>query len=139
MSSSLIRIVRNAWRLGPRGYMRLMNGLGDAKSGTLVGKDKYGNEFYENNTEDEIHLRTRWVVYKDFYGDMSHVEPGWHFWLGYGVDRAPNNTLPENLSRIAAPSPDNYTNLTGTPGAYMCYSTTKPKVTPWNPTVAERQ
>jgi NADH dehydrogenase (ubiquinone) 1 alpha subcomplex subunit 12 len=115
-----------------------MNGMGDAKSGTLVGRDAYGNEYFENPNEDEIHLRTRWVVYKDYYCDISQVEPGWHYWLGYGIDVPPNKTAPEYKSVPACPGPQNYTNLTGTPGAYMCYSTTRPKVQPWNPTVGQR-
>ncbi|CAN6636732.1 NADH dehydrogenase [ubiquinone] 1 alpha subcomplex subunit N7bmp [Trichomonascus vanleenenianus] len=138
MSSSLSRVIRNFMRVGPKGYLKQMNGMGDCKAGTLVGVDKYGNKFFENEQEDEIHLRTRWVEYKDFYGDMSQIEPAWHFWLGYGVNPSPNNAAPEALSKSAVPMPANYTNLTGTSGSYMCYSTVKPKIEPWAPKVAKR-
>ncbi|ANB11557.1 putative mitochondrial Complex I, 17.2 kd subunit [Sugiyamaella lignohabitans] len=139
MSSSILRVVRNLFRVGPRDYFRQMNGIGDTKAGTLVGVDSYGNKFFENTEEDEIHMRTRWVQYKDYYGDMSQVEPAWHFWLGYGVDTPPNKTAEKYLSTRAYPAPTkNYQNFTGTPGAYVPYSTVRPKVSSWDPKVAAR-
>lgn len=66
---------------------------------------------------------------------MSQVQPGWHFWIGYGVDTPPPNTRAEQ----AVPEPANYENFTGTPGAYMCYNTVKPKTAKWQPKVAERK
>ena len=116
-----------------------MNGIGDTKAGTLVGIDAYGNKFFENKDEDEIHMRTRWVQYKDYYGDMSQVEPGWHFWLGHGIDVPPNQTSQEYLSKRAYPAPSqNYQNYTGKPGAYVPYSTVRPKVSAWEPRAASR-
>uniref|UniRef100_A0A060T317 NADH dehydrogenase [ubiquinone] 1 alpha subcomplex subunit n=1 Tax=Blastobotrys adeninivorans TaxID=409370 RepID=A0A060T317_BLAAD len=138
MSTSIIRQVRNAYKSGWKLFAVNMGGLGDAKYGRLVGTDVYGNKYYENTEDDEIHLRTRWVVNKDHYFDLSQVEPGWHYWLSYGVDVPPPQTAPENLSKPAAPGPVNYTNMTGTPGAYVCYNTTRPKFSPWQPKVAQR-
>lgn len=55
MSSSLIRVLRNGWNVGFKSYLRQLNGIGDTKAGKLVGTDAYGNKFYENDSEDEIH------------------------------------------------------------------------------------
>lgn len=139
MSSSIQRVIRNFLRIGPRGYWKQLNTIGDTKAGTLVGADVYGNKYYENDTEDEIHLRTRWVEPKDHYFDLSQVEPGWHFWLAYGVDVPPHKTAEHLKSVRAYPAPtQNYQNMTGTPGAYVCYNTVKPKYSAWEPKVAQR-
>ncbi|KAK9470276.1 NADH ubiquinone oxidoreductase subunit NDUFA12-domain-containing protein [Dipodascopsis tothii] len=138
MSSSFIRVVRNLRRTsGIREVIHQMNGIGDIKYGRLVGKDKFGNRFYENTDEDEIHLRTRWVINKSTDYDVSQLEPGWHGWLGYLVDTPPNALSPEATSVRAYPAPL-ITNGTGTTRAYVPYSTTKPKITSWSPAVRER-
>ena len=40
-----------------------MQYIGDTKAGTYVASDRYGNKYYENQSE-ELPLRTRWVDYK---------------------------------------------------------------------------
>lgn len=45
-------------------YGHQMQYMGDTKAGTFIGKDGYGNSYYENLAE-ELPLRTRWVDYKD--------------------------------------------------------------------------
>jgi len=59
---------------------------GDTKAGTLIGKDKFGNKYFENLEEelpcmnvfsplipyfhtDEITVRTRWIDYKEYEFD----------------------------------------------------------------------
>lgn len=141
MSSTIERVIRNFRRVGLKDYFKQLNRIGDTKAGTLVGEDLYGNKFYENTTEDEIHLRTRWVEYKDYYADMSKVEPAWHFWLAHGVDTAPTKMPKEKISpRAYPPFQQPYWSQTGTPGAYIPYSTVKPRVEKWSwaPKVAER-
>lgn len=39
MSSSLYRVLRNAWEVGPRSYWKQLNSIGDTKAGRLVGTD----------------------------------------------------------------------------------------------------
>lgn len=55
MSTSIIRVLKNFQRVGFWNALRQMNTIGDIKAGRLVGTDSYGNKFYENDTEDEIH------------------------------------------------------------------------------------
>lgn len=139
MSSSLARTVRNFLRVGPKNYFRQLQNIGDTKAGTLVGIDGYGNKFFENKDEDEIHLRTRWVEYKDHYNDLSQVEPAWHFWLSYGVDTPVNKVEGDRLTVRKYPYlAKNYENLTGTPGAFVTYNTTRAKYSAWEPKVTER-
>jgi NADH:ubiquinone oxidoreductase subunit len=139
MSSSLIRTIRNIINIGPKRYWNQLNTIGDAKAGKLIGEDSYGNKYYENDYEDEIHLRTRWVEYKDGREfNISQVEPAWHFWLGYGVDLPPNQTPKEFTSIRAYPTSKHTPAFTGTPGAYIPYNTVKPKISSWNSTVAPR-
>lgn len=85
-----------------------------------------------------ITVRTRWVEYKDYYGNMSSVEAGWHYWLGYGVDVPPNATAKEFKSVRAYPTPDTHLHGTGTSGAFVTYNTVKPKFQSWKPVVQSR-
>ncbi|KMU90689.1 NADH:ubiquinone oxidoreductase 13.4kD subunit [Coccidioides immitis H538.4] len=85
--STITRTLRNLWRIGFKEYGHQMQYMGDTKAGTLVAIDRYGNKYYENNAE--LPLRTRWVDYKQKELDASHVEPGWHGWLAYMVNKPP--------------------------------------------------
>ena len=51
-------------------------------TGTLVGEDKFGNKYYEDETTS--YNRKRWVVYgnMDTYNPTS-IPPEWHGWLNY--------------------------------------------------------
>ncbi|XP_035740428.1 probable NADH dehydrogenase [ubiquinone] 1 alpha subcomplex subunit 12 [Vespa mandarinia] len=103
----------------------------DLKSGVLIGEDKYGNKYYENNMY--FVGRNRWVIYAEHVGlnyDGSQVPPEWFGWLHYKTDLPPHQD----------PSRPNYEwmldheqNLSGTSKAYMPYTTTKPKIIPWKP------
>lgn len=116
--------------------------LNDTKSGKFIGEDRNGNKFYETDSPDEIHLRTRWVEYLNLSRpDISQVEPGWHFWLGYGTDTPPNALKDgDSLKAVRGyPLPQHHQpNLTGTDGAYIPYNTAKPKCEAWTPKVTER-
>lgn len=59
MSSSLARTLRNLSRVGLKDYVKQLNRIGDTKSGKLVGTDDYGNKYFENTEEDEIHCMQR--------------------------------------------------------------------------------
>ncbi|GMG28557.1 unnamed protein product [Ambrosiozyma monospora] len=139
MSTSLARTLRNVWKSGLKRSLRQIALLDDTKSGILVGQDDFGNKYYETDHPSEIHLRTRWVEYKDFWGkDASQMEPGWHYWLAYGTDTPPSALKPEEKairhSTLAVHQP----NLTHTKGAYVPYNTAKPKLTSWEPKVGIR-
>lgn len=69
---SVARTIRSIWRVGPREWWRQLQYIGDAKSGTYVGMDRYeypvlvlccstavpdrfGNRYYENlNAKEEV-------------------------------------------------------------------------------------
>ncbi|RQM06464.1 hypothetical protein DH86_00002340 [Scytalidium sp. 3C] len=82
-------------------------------------------------------LRTRWVDYKDKDLDASHIEPGWHAWLAYMVDKPPNQD-PILQTQVRPWEQKHVPNPTFSRGAFKTYSTTKPKISAWQPTVAPR-
>lgn len=114
--------------------------MGDTKYGRLVGQDKAGNKFFENVEElprtstsdgnvvgvgeaDLTIVRTRWVEYAKHDYDSAQLEPGWHAWIAYMVDKPPTEdallqTKTRNWERT-----DQIPNHTGTRGAYKPYST----------------
>ncbi|KAK2578665.1 hypothetical protein KPH14_012154 [Odynerus spinipes] len=103
----------------------------DLKTGVLVGEDKYGNKYFENNMY--FFGRNRWVRYSDRVGtnyDASQVSPEWYGWLHYKTDLLPHHDpyRPKYEWML-----DHEPNLSGTPKAYMPYSTTAPKIKPWQP------
>jgi NADH dehydrogenase (ubiquinone) 1 alpha subcomplex subunit 12 len=60
--------------------------MDDFKSGTLVGEDKYGNKYYENNYY--FFGRNRWVEYtewKNIEYDGSQIPAEWFGWMHYKV------------------------------------------------------
>ncbi|TVY44474.1 NADH dehydrogenase [ubiquinone] 1 alpha subcomplex subunit [Lachnellula occidentalis] len=150
--STITRTLRNLRRVGIKDYLHqmqvgtdiflragleLINGAGDTKAGTLIATDRYGNKYFEN-LEEELPLRTRWVDYKDYETDASHLEPGWHAWISYLVDKPP--TQDPILQTQVRPweLPNHRPNMTFSRGAFKTYSTVKPKLTAWTPTVAPR-
>lgn len=99
--------------------------------GTLVGTDKYGNKYYENNRF--FYGRNRWVEYAPYYAleyDGSQVPAEWFGWLHYKTDLPPHKdpTRPNYKWMV-----DHTENMSGTPGQFMPYSTTKPKIEAWIP------
>nr|POE65316.1 nadh dehydrogenase [ubiquinone] 1 alpha subcomplex subunit n7bm [Quercus suber] len=99
--------------------------------------DKYGNKYFEN-LEEELPLRTRWVDYKDREFDPSQIEPGWHAWMSYMVDKPPSED-PILQRQVRAWEPAEHRPvLTGTRSAFKTYNTTKSKFAAWNPVAAPR-
>ncbi|KAF2727713.1 P-loop containing nucleoside triphosphate hydrolase protein [Polyplosphaeria fusca] len=86
--STVLRTLRNLRRIGFKEYGHQLQNIGDTKAGTFIGLDRFGNKYYENLAE-ELPLRTRWVDYKDSEYDPSQIEPGWHAWMSYMVDKPP--------------------------------------------------
>ncbi|KAL1984441.1 hypothetical protein VTN96DRAFT_9135 [Rasamsonia emersonii] len=135
--STITRTLRNLWRIGFKEYGHQMQNIGDTKAGTLIGVDRFGNKYYEN-FEEELPLRTRWVDYKEKYFDPSHIEPGWHAWLSYMVDTPPNKDKILETGVRKWELPEHRPNFTLTRAAYKPYSTTRPKISAWNPVAAPR-
>ncbi|SGZ50867.1 CIC11C00000003053 [Sungouiella intermedia] len=139
MSTSIVRTIKNIYSSGLRRAAWQIQNHNDTKRGWLVGQDDWGNKYYETDVPEEIHLRTRWVEYADWGIDISRVEPGWHYWLGYGTNTPPTQ-LPEDQKAIRAyPLPAKHKeNMTTTAGAYVPYNTARPKCQAWTPEVRER-
>ncbi|KAI1341019.1 NADH:ubiquinone oxidoreductase 13.4kD subunit [Xylariaceae sp. FL0016] len=137
--STLSRTVRNLWKVGIRDYFHQMNYIGDTKAGVLVGTDRFGNKYFENN--EDLPLRTRWVDYKVHDYDASQIEPGWHAWMSYAVDKAPTEDATLMYKKRPWEDTDAKTvpNHTLSWAAYKPYSTTKSKVSTWEPVAAERK
>lgn len=100
----------------------LTNVAGDTKSGVLVGQDRFGNKYYENLQED-LPLRTRWIDYKDKEFDASQVDPGWHAWISYMVDKPPTEDSLMQFGKRPWESPEPKINNTLSRSAYKPYST----------------
>jgi len=79
--------------------------------GREVGRDRFGNIYYEERRARPGMRRRRWVIYARAV-DASEVPPEWHAWLHYTTD-AP---LPEQ--RLYPWQQEHQPNLTGTPAAY---------------------
>lgn len=79
--------------------------------GREVGRDRFGNIYYEERRARPGMRRRRWVMYARAV-DASEVPPEWHAWLHYTTD-AP---LPEE--RLYPWQQEHQPNLTGTPAAY---------------------
>ncbi|KAK7581824.1 hypothetical protein V3481_013903 [Fusarium oxysporum f. sp. vasinfectum] len=109
---------------------------GDTKAGRLIGTDRAGNKFFENN--EELPLRTRWVEYAKHDYDAAHIEPGWHAWISYSVDKPPTED-PLLQAGVRAFEPSRaIPNFTQTRGAFKTYNTSKSKISAWEPVAAPR-
>ncbi|KAF2858148.1 putative NADH-ubiquinone oxidoreductase subunit B17.2 [Piedraia hortae CBS 480.64] len=134
--STITRTLRNLWKGGIKQYGHNLQYIGDTKFGTIVGTDKFGNKYYENI--DELPLRTRWVDYKDKEFDPSQIEPGWHAWMSYMVDKPPTeDKLLQREVRAWEPK-EHLPSMTLSRSAYRPYSTTKSKNSAWQPVAAAR-
>lgn len=103
----------------------------ELKEGTLVGEDKYGNKYYQNNMY--FYGRNRWVIYNPKVGlnyDASQVPPEWFGWLHYKTDLLPTQDPTRPRYKWIS---DHTPNMSATPQAYMPYSTTQPKIEAWKP------
>ncbi|KAK0206182.1 NADH ubiquinone oxidoreductase subunit NDUFA12-domain-containing protein [Desarmillaria ectypa] len=131
---SLLRTLRSARRVGLKEWWRQLQYIGDAKSGTYVGKDQY----YENrNAEEEIPGRHRWVDYSQHFYQASQVPPEWHSWIQHIRKDPPTQDSIVQSSR--QPWQQEWTEtLTGTRGAYKAYNTAVPKINAWEPKVTSR-
>ncbi|KAJ1984749.1 hypothetical protein H4R33_004272 [Dimargaris cristalligena] len=130
---SLIRAVKYILEAGPRESLRQFMRLDEVKGGLLIGRDRYGNEYYEN-LKEKLN-RDRWVVLARSDYDATQVPPEWHKWLHKLTDENPSN-LPSRPYRWIVSH--HVENMTGTTKAFTTYNTTRPKVSAWDPQVKPR-
>ncbi|ODN03911.1 putative NADH dehydrogenase [ubiquinone] 1 alpha subcomplex subunit 12 [Orchesella cincta] len=115
---------------GIRKSLRKLYMQDELKIGTLVGSDKYGNKYFENN--EYFYGRNRWVDYNHKHNleyDGSMVPAEWFGWLHYKTDTPPTVKGPVNYKWIS----DHTENKSGTPDQYVPFTTTKPKIESWVP------
>ncbi|RMZ83632.1 hypothetical protein DV738_g861, partial [Chaetothyriales sp. CBS 135597] len=120
--STPLRTLANLRRIGIKEYLHQMLYIGDTKAGVFVGQDRFGNKYYEN-LEEELPLRTRWIDYKIYEVDAGQIDPGWHAWVSYLVDKPPSEDVNLQFGRRPWDSKEAKINLTQTWGAYRPYST----------------
>lgn len=121
---------------GLRGLLRVFFRANDIRIGTLVGEDKYGNKYYEDNKQ--FFGRHRWVIYttemngKNTFWDVdgSMVPPEWHRWLHCMTDDPPTTNPPTARKFIWT---NHKFNVSATPEQYVPYSTTRKKIHEWVP------
>jgi len=100
------------------------------KEGTLIGEDKYGNKYYQNNRY--FYGKNRWVIYNPNVGveyDGSMIPAEWFGWMHYKTDIPPTEKAPVNYKWMV----DHDANPSATAKAYVPYSTAKPKIQSWTP------
>ncbi|OAL66496.1 NADH:ubiquinone oxidoreductase 13.4kD subunit [Trichophyton rubrum] len=125
--STITRTLRNLWKIGIKDYGHQMHYIGDTKAGTLVAIDRYGNKYFENNEELPHHDH-----------DASHIDPGWHAWISYMVDKPPTQDAIMQAGVRKWETPEHRPNMTLTRAAYKPYSTVKPKYSAWEPVAVPR-
>ncbi|KAF0701329.1 Aste57867_8180 [Aphanomyces stellatus] len=76
---------------------------GDIKFGKEVGRDEFGNVYYEDKTE--VAGQQRWTEFKvqthdEFGGDQ--IPPQWHLWMHQVTDALPTEPgqQPENWAKV---------------------------------------
>ncbi|KAI9315482.1 NADH ubiquinone oxidoreductase subunit NDUFA12-domain-containing protein [Dichotomocladium elegans] len=131
--STIGRTIKNVVKAGPLSSLKQMNTIGDTKWGPLIGIDRFGNKYFENN--EEISGRERWVEFASSEPDSADIDPAWHMWLARIVQEPPTEMTFKPQKWWAQPTP----NFTGTKSFFRTYNTTKPKIDAWEPVVRARQ
>ncbi|AHA28234.1 NADH:ubiquinone oxidoreductase subunit NDUFA12 [Candidatus Liberibacter americanus] len=81
--------------------------------GRYVGKDEFGNKYYEGN-KTSYNLPRRWVIYSG-YADPSSIPPIWHGWIHHRRIDFPENHEHKNIFDWQK---SHRLNATGSPDAY---------------------
>ncbi|VDM94903.1 unnamed protein product [Thelazia callipaeda] len=105
--------------------------MDETRIGKLVGEDKFGNKYYEDNSY--FIPRNRWVEYPEHVWleyDPSQIPSEWHMWLHHITDETPVQNPPVQRKWML----DHEETLTLlNDRKYYPYSTTREKLTLWNP------
>jgi len=89
--------------------MTLGTGLHTLFFGKLVGRDDFGNKYYQSRRVGADGCHKRWVIYKGL-AEPSKVPAAWHGWLHYTTDEVLDDSYAWQRSHVP--------NLTGTDFAY---------------------
>jgi len=81
--------------------------------GRLVGRDEFGNRYYEARSAAKHERKRRWVMYQGM-PEPSKVPAYWHGWLHYTLEVP----IPEMAHKYRWQKP-HQPNLTGTTGRYL--------------------
>ncbi|EPB65859.1 putative NADH dehydrogenase [ubiquinone] 1 alpha subcomplex subunit 12 [Ancylostoma ceylanicum] len=106
--------------------------------GTLVGTDKFGNKYYEDNSY--FMPRNRWVEYPDKVWldyDPPQIPPEWHRWLHYIGDDTPTQNPPKNEKWVLQHNTENLSIFEDK--KYIPYSTKRTKIQWWQPGQKKQQ
>lgn len=82
------------------------------RKGTEVGRDEFGNIYYEGGVNSDGQTR-RWVIYNGV-SEASKIPPGWHGWMHHRTDTPPTA---EHYNARSWEKP-HVPNLTGSAAAY---------------------
>lgn len=118
--------ISNIYRLKQSTFYRFDH----LKTGTLVGEDKYGNKYFQNDYY--FFGRNRWVEYNDKCNmdyDATMIPAEWHDWMHYSTDHPPTTHPRVNYKWQI----DHTESFTGTNKQYVPFSTTRPKIDSWAP------
>ena len=114
--------------------------MSEFRCGTLVGEDKYGNRYFENN--DYTLGRNRWWIPHDrcteemWNYDANDIPAEWHRWMTHMTDKPPTSHPPPprvfyiDHARTPTRCSDQWGQSQGT--QYVPYSTTRTKVESWD-------
>ncbi|WP_440696090.1 NADH-ubiquinone oxidoreductase subunit NDUFA12 family protein [Candidatus Pelagibacter sp. HIMB109] len=91
--------------------------------GNMVGKDRYGNKYYQNKNDTK-----RWVIYNGIV-DASTIPPEWHSWLHKIIKTTPDQVKFNNFNW----QKEHKKNLTGTNQAYVPQHEKKLPYKRWQP------
>jgi NADH:ubiquinone oxidoreductase subunit len=80
--------------------------------GRFVGRDMFGNRYYESKRARKGEKKRRWVIYQGM-PEASKVPPAWHGWLHYTLEKPLSETKQHSWIKTHLP------NLTGTAGRYL--------------------
>ena len=72
--------------------MQLVNKIFSIFFGTKVGKDQFGNTFYESiKLSRHFNRNMRWVVYKGI-PEATKIQVDWYCWLNYQSKQLPTES-----------------------------------------------
>jgi len=128
-------MVLQGWLSKYGGWKNIYNSVAKVNNfppriGSVVGTDKFGNKYIENNSY--FLGRNRMVEYSSDYYDGSQIPPEWHRWIHYMTEHPPTS----EKGKIWEPKwkAEFDENRSGSAKQYVPASTTKQKIHEWDPT-----